>query len=60
METYLFGLFHLSVIPHMELSENTLGLISLHLGLTELMTQICTDLETTMLGLKTLSLLAVS
>lgn len=60
METYLFGPFHLSVILHIELSESTLGLFSLHLGLTELITQICTDLETTILGLKTLSLLAGS
>lgn len=38
METYLFRPFHLSVILDVELSESTLGLISLHLGLTELIT----------------------
>lgn len=57
-ETYLFGLPQLSVGLGVELSELSLSLVSLHLGLTELIPQICTYLETTRLDLKTLSLLA--
>lgn len=40
VQTYLFSLFHLYVGLGVELAELSLGLISLHLGLTELIPQI--------------------
>lgn len=47
MQIYLCSLFHLSAGLGVELSELSLCLLSLQLGLAELISQINTHLETT-------------